>query len=228
MLSGMTVDFVELNGHELDSAFIRRELLAWGRMHFRPFAWRASRDPYQVLVAELMLHRTQASQAASVYKDFVRRYPDIRTLADAPDDEVHSALAPLGLFWRTALITKMARMVVEAYGATVPTLKSELLRLPGVGDYAASAVRCFAGGHPEAVVDTNTLRIIARLFGIAPRDSLRRKKSFRQVAESMVDPTDPRAYNYALLDLAHSVCTKRRPPDCYRCPLRKTCCTARY
>lgn len=215
--------FVETDGHCINATAFRKALTSWGQEHFRSFPWRMTSDPYRILMAEIMLHRTQATQVVSVYKQFVIRYPDISSLAQAEKETLHQVLYSLGLRWRIDLIQAMAAELLNRFGGQVPCEKASLLSLPGVSDYIASAVRCFAWNLPEPLIDTNTVRIIGRLFGLETRDSSRRNQRFKQVISALVDPKEPRLFNYALLDLADQICMKKRPPLCQQCPVAVHC-----
>jgi A/G-specific adenine glycosylase len=174
-------------------------------------------------MAEVMLHRTQASQVVPVYERFIAHYPDVSTLANATREELHKALRPLGLHWRIDLIHDMASDLMVRFDGKVPREKDDLLTLPGVSEYIASAVLCFGWNHPQALIDTNTVRVAGRLFGLTTKDSSRRNRHFRELIAALVDPYEPGVYHYALLDLADQVCMKRRPPECVRCPVQKLC-----
>src|SRR2546428_7455754 len=152
-------EIIEANSHILDVNDFRTALLKWGREHFRPLPWRLSEDPYHTLAAELMLHRTQAPQVVPVYERFLRSYPSLPALGAASLEQLHQILYPLGLRWRIDLIHKMVADLITRFDGQVPCEKHELLSLPGVSDYIASAVRCFAWNLPEALIDTNTVRI---------------------------------------------------------------------
>lgn len=217
---------LEVGTHAVAVAAFREALTAWGREHFRSFPWRLTEDPYSIVIAEVMLHRTQARQVLPVYCRFIRRYADVRELAGAAKAELHELLYSLGLRWRTDLMWDMATELVMRFDGRIPRDKSALISLPGVSDYIASAVRCFAWGFPEPLIDTNTVRVVGRLFGLETRDSSRRNRRFRQLIGALVDPSDPRAYNYSLLDLGEEVCVKKRDPDCHRCPVRASCLSA--
>lgn len=214
---------VEDNGHAINAVVFRRELIAWGRVHFRAFPWRLTEDPYRILMAEIMLHRTRAAQVTPIYQRFIERYPNVQVLAQASKQELRDALSSLGLFWRIDLIHDMAIRLVTVFGGRIPEAKEELLSLPGVSDYIASALRCFAWNLPEPLVDTNTVRVIGRLFGLPVKDSSRRNRRFRNLLAALVDPHNPREYNYALLDLADHICMKKRAPECQDCPLKGLC-----
>jgi len=216
-------EIIGANDHILDAVTYRSTLVMWGRKHFRRFPWRMTEDPYSILMAEVMLHRTQAPQVVPVYQRFVTRYPDVPGLAQAGKEELHDILYSLGLRWRIDLIHGMATDLMGRFDGRVPRERSDLLSLPGVSEYIAGAVRCFAWNLPEPLIDTNTVRVVGRLFGIETKDSSRRNRRFGELTTALLDPDEPRVYNYALLDLAEQVCMKKRPPDCRRCPIRRHC-----
>jgi A/G-specific adenine glycosylase len=215
-------EIIKVTDCSINVATFRKILIAWGEEHFRPFPWRSDEDPYRILIAEVMLHRTQAIQVIPVYTRFIEHYPDIQTLAATTKEELHVILASLGLRWRIDLIHDMAAKLIVHFGGKVPWKKKELLSLPGVSDYIASAVRCFTWNLPEALIDTNTVRIVGRLCGLEVKDSSRRNRRFREIIQALVDPEQPRKFNYALIDLANQVCIKRKP-FCVECPVFKYC-----
>jgi len=207
----------------MDVINFRKRLLPWGKKHFRVFPWRLTDNPYHILMAEVMLHRTQALQVVPVYEQFICRFPDLSELANATEAELNELLYSLGLHWRISLIHEMVAQLINHFDGKVPREKTDLLSLPGVSDYIASAVGCFAWNQPEALIDTNTVRVTGRLFGWEVKDSSRRNSRFREAISSLTDPKEPKAFNYALLDLAAQVCTKTRPPDCLNCPVLSQC-----
>jgi A/G-specific adenine glycosylase len=217
------IEILEANNHAINVMSFRKALVRWGKENFRPFPWRLTTDPYRILIAEIMLHRTQVSQVVPVYENFIVSYPDIPSLAKAEAAELHSILYSLGLRWRIDLITEMASKLIEQFGGKVPQEIEALRTLPGVSDYVAGAVRCFAWNLSEPIIDTNTVRVTGRLFNLTIKDSSRRNSLFRRLISSLLDPVEPRTYNYALLDLAAKVCTKVRIPDCKSCPLLSYC-----
>lgn len=211
------------NEHSIEANSFREKLIAWGTNNFRSFPWRETKNPYHILIAEVMLHRTQANQVVPVYEKFIQLYPDIPTLAQASKDELHKVLHSLGLHWRIDLIQIMSIELIKEFDGKVPKSKSDLLSLSGVSDYIASAILCFAWNIPEPLIDTNSVRVVGRVFGLEMKDSSRRNQQYRDLIGSLVDKKDPRSYNYAILDLANLLCMKKRPPDCYRCPVRQFC-----
>lgn len=218
-----TTGLVSANSHHIETAKFRSSLILWGHDNFRPFPWRETDDPYKILVAEVMLHRTKAPQVLPVYRYFMQRFPTIEKLDGATRDDLHATLYSLGLRQRVDMFHDMAVAIVERFDGRIPAEKGALLSLPGVSDYIAGALRCFALNEPEPLIDTNTIRVIGRVFGLKITDSSRRNRLYRDLITALVDPNEPRTYNYALLDLANLVCTKVRPPKCFECPVQRYC-----
>jgi len=200
-----------------------KALISWGKANFRVYPWRLTNNPYEILIAELMLHRTQAGQVVKVYEQFVTQYPNPQKLLQASEGEIESFLHSLGLLWRIRLIHNLAEALVMQHEGKVPFEKNQLVSLPGVSEYIASAVRCFAWNLPEAIVDTNTVRVVGRLFALETKDSSRRNPHIRKLIRDLVDTDTPREYNFALLDLADKICSKRRPPLHAQCPVLSYC-----
>lgn len=207
---------------EPDVHRFRRDLIQWGKAHFRDYPWRETRDPYLLLIAEVLLHRTRADQAATLYRRVTARYPSICDVAVADDTELKELMKPAGLTWRTELLHRTAQTVCSEYDGVIPRSRAVLESLPGVGPYIAAALRCFAFGEPDALLDTNTVRIAGRLFGIVVTDASRRSRRFRELLEFLTDPADPRGFNFALLDLGALVCVSG-VPRCEMCPIRRYC-----
>lgn len=169
-----------------------------------------------------MLRRTRADKVADVYLSFFQRWPTIKSFLDAPESDLDSVLAPLGLSWRNRNIIALREQLQDReLILTYP----ELTRLTGVGDYVASAVLCFSGTESRELVDVNTVRVICRVFGVPITDTVRRRKDFRQLAKSLAPAgSDNMLYNYALLDLAALTCRATKP-RCGVCPLKSICMT---
>lgn len=197
-------------------------LISWGKFHFRNFPWRNTKDPYKILIAEILLHRTRATQVVPLYEKFITRYPAIQDLSGAEFDEITTLLGPAGLKWRIDLIDEMIKKIVADFNGQIPENKMDLLSLPGVGNYIASAVRCFSWGYPEMLVDTNTVRICGRINGIKIDDKSRRERDFLRKMEEFLDKKNPAAFNYAMLDLGALICHTKNP-ECENCPLYEFC-----
>lgn len=204
-------------------AYFRRTLLRWFRRNARRFPWRETDDNYRILLAEVLLQRTQAPQVDDNYRQIVASFPTPQALAAAPLGTVREALKPLGLAKRTVTLKRMGEEIVERFRGRVPTDVSDLLTLPGVGRYIAAATACFAAGARVAVVDANVVRIFSRFFGVASESSRpRNDAALWRLAESLLPRKASEDYNRALIDFAALVC-KPRVPLCPECPLRLKC-----
>jgi A/G-specific adenine glycosylase len=201
---------------------LRRNLLTWGGTHWRHFPWRETADPYAIFVAEVLLHRTRAEQVVPLYLALLTKCPTVGSLATADRAVIHELLRSGGLRWRVDTLLEASRQVTTRFSGSIPQSRSELESLPGVGHYIATAIRCFAYGEPDAVVDTNTVRVVARVYNLEIHDGLRRSKHFRNVIEGLLDRERPRDFNFALLDLAALVCTPKEP-ECRKCPILEFC-----
>lgn len=191
-------------------------VVLWFKANSRDFPWRYTRDPYRLLFAELMLRRTRAKQVEPVYNNFIELWQTLDAFLAASDKDVIGALGSLGLSWRTGNILELKKTLEE-----IPEEYSELVKLPGVGDYVASAICCMAYGDPRAMIDTNSVRVIGRYFGLETGPETRRRKWFKKLAASLV-PDESRDYNLGVLDIAALVC-KPRDPLCAPCPLAACC-----
>ena len=186
-------------------------LLAWYELVKRPLPWRATRDPYALLVSEVMLQQTQAARVVPFYEAFLARFPDAQTLAAAETGEVLAAWSGLG-YNRRALALQRAARHVAAHG-----WPEDLMELPGVGAYTAAAVGSFAWDRQEAAVDTNVRRVLARHDGVdrPPRELAAR-------ASALVPTGRAATFNQAMMELGATVCRPRRP-ECGACPVSDGC-----
>jgi A/G-specific adenine glycosylase len=206
----------------MTSKEISEQLIPWWRMNKRRFPWRTSRDPYRILVAEVLLHRTRAEQVEPIYEEFIQKFPNCHSLAEANEYEVYRILYPLGLRWRVKLLIQMAEVIESKFDGIIPSNREQLEELPGVSHYIASAVRCFGYGIPDVILDTNTVRILGRVHGIKVTDSSRRSKKFAEMYDSILDKAKPRDFNFAMIDLGALICTPNEP-RCIKCPIMNLC-----
>ncbi|MGH2569330.1 MAG: A/G-specific adenine glycosylase, partial [Bacteroidota bacterium] len=146
-------------------------VLRWYRRHGRPLPWRRTRSPYRILVSEIMLQQTQVGRVLEKYPSFLRRFPDIQSLARAKKSSVIKAWRGMGYNNRAVRLQQLARIVRHSQGGKLPRTVEELQNLPGIGRYTAHALACFAFRRPLQVVDTNVRRILSRLF---PSETKRR------------------------------------------------------
>lgn len=202
---------------------IRTELLIWGEENLRKFPWRDTSDAYKIAVAEVMLHRTKADQVKDIYEQFILKYPDFESIVKAGREAIKADLISLGLFWRADLLYDMAVEVVEKYSGKLPLDSGKLMTMPGVGNYISAAILCFGYNLPEPVLDTNTVRVLGRIFGLKITDSSRRSKLFYGFMYDLVNFWDPRTVSFALIDFANAVCIPGENPRCELCNLRDIC-----
>lgn len=201
-------------------------LLAWYAQAGRDLPWRHTRDPYAILVSEIMLQQTQVERVLPKYYEFLRLFPTLAVLAEAPAADVIRAWAPLGYNVRAIRLRDIARQAVAEYDGRLPSTLDELLKLKGIGRYTAGAIACFAFGLPVATVDTNIRRVLWRLFrGIEPAEWPTGQAASRAhlALAGWALPAE-RAYDWqqALMDLGATVCISRQPA-CERCPVTSIC-----
>ncbi|MFN0090239.1 MAG: A/G-specific adenine glycosylase [Acidimicrobiales bacterium] len=195
----------------------RGEILRWAERGLRDLPWRRTRDPWAILVSELMLQQTQTARVAPRWRAFLCRFPTPAACAAASPGEVVRLWAGLGYNRRALNLHGCAQAVVERHGGALPGELAELLALPGVGPYTARAVLAFAFEAPAAVVDTNVARFLARRAG------RRLGRAEAQAAADALAPEDRSwTWNQALLDLGATVCTARSP-RCGECPAEAGC-----
>jgi A/G-specific adenine glycosylase len=197
-------------------------ILTWYAKNHRNFPWRNKTDPYQILIAEIMLQRTKADQVVPVYEDFLREFPTIRDLNQATLEQIQKYFARLGLFWRSSLVKKMADEIVARFNGKIPAVRDDLLSIPAVGDYVADAVLAFAYGQDFSVVDANVCRVIGRVFGLEYKKEARRKPIFKKVLKAHLPKGKAKEFNWAIIDLASLICIPKKP-ICWKCPLNGIC-----
>jgi A/G-specific adenine glycosylase len=201
----------------------QRRLIRWYGRHGRNLPWRRTRDPYRILVSEVMLQQTQVERVRTFYRRFLQRYPTIETLAEAGAAEVRESWDGLGYYARARNLHETAKRVVAQHDGRVPDDADTIRRLPGIGRYTAGAVLSIAYRHDAAIVDTNAARVLARVFGLSTRGSKSRvQRRLWSVAEVVTPTGRADVFNQAIMDLGATVC-RARQPDCPRCPVRAVC-----
>lgn len=199
----------------------RRSLLNWYGKSARSLPWRRTHDPYRIWVSEIMLQQTRVAAVLPYYKQFLARFPDVKSLAEAPEAGVLAAWSGLGYYTRARNLRKAARQIVGQGG--FPRDYDAIRALAGVGDYTAAAIASIAFGLAHAVVDGNVLRVLSRVVN-DPGDisSVSTRKRLREVAEIFLDRKRPGDFNQAVMDLGATVCLPATP-DCAKCPLKRHC-----
>lgn len=207
-----------------------RKLRAWYRANGRDLPWRATRDPYRVLVSELMLQQTQVARVLGFYERFLDRFPDLATLAAARPRQVREAWNGLGYYARARNLHRLAREVTRR-GAMpndpLPSDPEELRKLPGIGAYTAGAVASFAYERRAELVDTNVSRVLRRAFlPNVDATTAAGKREVWRIARALLPRTGKAtwAHNQALMELGALVCTAR-VARCGECPVRRECAT---
>jgi len=197
---------------------IRQKLLAAYDAGNRSLPWRGETDPYRIWVSEVMLQQTRVETVVPYYRRWVERFPNLRALAEAEEDEVLRAWQGLGYYARARRLHEGARVVRERFGGELPRNSEALRELPGIGDYTAGAVASIAFGEAAPAVDGNVRRVLCRLYDLpSPTQS-----ELRGLAAGLVDPARPGDFNQALMELGALVCLPRIP-RCSDCPLTAEC-----
>ena len=198
-------------------------VLDWYDRNRRTLSFRGTKDPYRVWLSEIMLQQTRTVTAEGYYERFLQRFPDVRSLADAPEEEVLKLWEGLGYYSRARNLLKAARVVAEQYGGQFPKDAALLRKLPGVGPYTAAAVASIAFGLPEPAIDGNLTRVLARTQGIREDVTLPSvRKQLEDTARTLIPEDRPGDFNQALMDLGAGVCVPGTP-DCEHCPLSELC-----
>jgi A/G-specific adenine glycosylase len=199
-----------------------RSILRWYRRHGRALPWRQTRQPYRILLSEIMLQQTQVQRVSEAYGQFLRRFPTLRALASASLRDVVIAWRGMGYNNRAVRLHALARRVVEA-GGQLPRTLQELQALPGVGRYTAHALLAFAFRQPVPVVDINVRRVLSRVFWkMRSVDALQPESVIWKLAETLLPRERAFDWNQAVMDLGAMICTARSP-RCLACPVAAVC-----
>lgn len=198
---------------------VQATLLDWYNRYARDLPWRHTKDPYAILVSEVMLQQTQVDRVVPKYEEFLQYFPTFQALAAAPTADVIRAWAPLGYNRRGVRLQAIAALVVERHENKLPGDLKTLRSLPGVGEYTASALACFVYGQDVPVIDTNVLRVLTRVFrgvvSVSPSE-------VRTIAEWALPLGHGPQWSQALMDVGATICTSQRPL-CEKCPLEPHC-----
>jgi A/G-specific adenine glycosylase len=205
----------------------RARLLAWYRAHGRDLPWRRTRDPYRVLVSEIMLQQTQVERVLPKYAEWLEKYPTFEALATSHPDDVTRSWYPLGYNIRPRRLHAIAREAVSRYGGTLPPDHETLLSFKGIGRYTAGAVLSFAFDQRAAILDTNVARVLFRIF-VARGDARAHamKRHLWEISRTVLPRRHTYDFNQGLMDLGATLCTARAP-RCSECPMRAMCRTYR-
>jgi A/G-specific adenine glycosylase len=203
-------------------------LIAWHAHHGRhDLPWQHEPTPYRVWVSEIMLQQTQVATVIGYYERFMRRFPDLESLAAAPLDEVLHLWSGLGYYSRARNLRRSAQRVISEHGGELPDDVDMLAELPGIGRSTAAAIVALAFGRRASILDGNVKRVLARYFAIdgSPGDSVTERQLWRR-AEQCTPQSEFAVYTQAIMDFGATLCT-RREPLCMHCPLREDCAARR-
>ncbi|MEL7663228.1 MAG: hypothetical protein AAGU10_03750 [Methanosarcina mazei] len=215
--------YQESTNFETKKDIFVESLILWHKNNKRHFEWRSTKDPYKILVAEVMLQKTDASKVESVYSKFIKKYSDPYILANSDISEIEREIHLLGIHQRAERLIKMAETLVYKFNGKVPETKPELMELFGVGDYISNAVLCFAYNKDVPLLDTNIVRILSRVFSIkSEKTRPRTDKQMWETMESIIPSGKAKEFNLSLLDFSAKVCTAKNPKH-EVCPLKYIC-----
>jgi A/G-specific adenine glycosylase len=201
----------------------RKKLLAWFAEFQRDLPWRRTKDPYRIWLSEIMLQQTRVAAVIPYYERFLEAFPEIKVLAEAPEEEVLRHWAGLGYYSRARNLQKAAQQIIAQHESRFPDTPKEALALSGIGSYTAAAVLSIAYGKKLAVLDGNVARVVARLDAV--RGDLRTGSRWQQLqekADELLAPQEPGNWNQAMMELGATICTPRSP-QCLLCPVAEFC-----
>ncbi len=201
-----------------------RILLDWNQFqNSRQMPWKGEKDPYKIWISEIILQQTRVDQGLEYYNRFIKRFPDVQTLAHSSDEQIFKEWEGLGYYSRCRNLIASARFISSHYADKFPSDYESILALRGVGPYTAAAISSFAYNLPYAVVDGNVYRVLSRVFGIdVETDSNSGKKIFNDLAEELLDKEQAGLYNQSIMDFGATVC-KPTSPLCNNCPFIRDC-----
>ena len=202
---------------------IERHLLPWFACNKRSMPWRSNRTPYRVWISELMLQQTRVDQATPYFHRFMKRFPSLKSLASASQEEVLKLWEGLGYYSRARNLHKAAQIIVSDYRGRFPATAEEIIKLPGIGGYTAAAIGSLAFNLDLAVLDGNVIRVLSRLFAYAKDTrSGAAKKELQLWADGLLIRGKAGDFNEAMMELGATICTPKNP-DCPNCPLARVC-----
>ncbi|PVH25554.1 A/G-specific adenine glycosylase [Sphingobacterium corticibacter] len=199
------------------------KLIAWYEKYGRELPWRQTSDPYIIWLSEIILQQTRVEQGLPYFQTFVTQLPTVRDFAEAEEDFILRLWQGLGYYSRARNMHKAAKTVMSNFNGAFPTSYEEVIQLPGIGAYTASAISSFSSNEVRAVVDGNVYRVLSRVFGIdTDINSGTGKKQFQELADSLISTSQPGLYNQAIMDFGATVC-KPKQPLCAACIFADQC-----
>jgi A/G-specific adenine glycosylase len=199
------------------------KLINWYSVNKRSLPWRDTKDSYKIWLSEIILQQTQIKQGLPYYNKFIQTYPNVESLSDSSEQDVLKNWEGLGYYSRARNLHKASKLVVEKYKSQFPKTYNELIKLPGIGDYSASAISSFSNDELNPVVDGNVYRFISRLFGISTViNTTASLKEFKELLNKLICKNNPSDFNQAIMEFGALVC-KPKTPNCKSCIYNKVC-----
>ena len=199
------------------------KLISWNRnSNSRQMPWKGEKNPYRIWISEIILQQTRVQQGLNYYDRFITAFPDVKKLAESPEQEIFKLWEGLGYYSRCRNLIATARYINEDLNANFPSDYEDILSLKGIGSYTAAAISSFAFNLPYAVLDGNVFRVLSRYFGVdKPINTNSGKKFFAELAQQLLDKKNPGEYNQAIMDFGAVIC--KPVPSCFECPLKTKC-----
>ena len=212
------------SGLDKSQSFFLSTLLKWNKTeNSRQMPWKGEKDPYKIWISEIILQQTRVQQGTNYYNRFINEFPNVKSLATAPEKKIYKLWEGLGYYTRCKNLIETAKFIFKDLDGKFPEKFENILELKGIGNYTASAIASFAFNQPYAVLDGNVFRILSRFFGVeTPINTTEGKKIYAQLSQLLIDKKRPAEYNQAIMDFGAVIC-KPLLPLCEQCPLRKKC-----
>lgn len=206
-----------------NTTFFHKKLITWYLQNKRDLPWRRTKDPYRIWLSEIMLQQTRVAQGLPYYLKFVEAYPTVQHLANAPEEEVLKLWQGLGYYSRARNLLITAKYVANELDGAFPSTYEGLKKLKGIGDYTASAIASICFKAPTAVVDGNVYRVLSRVFGLdIPINSTEGIRQFKELAQELIDRSQPGTYNQAIMEFGARYCVPQNPA-CESCIFNDSC-----
>jgi A/G-specific adenine glycosylase len=208
---------------EKNKSFFYKKLIAWYLINKRALPWRQTKDPYKVWLSEIILQQTRVAQGLPYYEKFVAAYPTVQDLAKAPEEEVLKLWQGLGYYSRARNLLFTSKIVATEFAGLFPDNYTDLKKLKGIGDYTASAIASICFDEAAAVVDGNVYRVLSRVFNVTlPINSTDGIKYFKELAQELIDASQPGTYNQAIMEFGARYCVPQSPV-CESCIFNDRC-----
>ena len=205
------------------NSFFAHKIIDWYHQNKRDLPWRDTQNPYKIWLSEIILQQTRVAQGMPYYQSFIEHFPTVQELAHADEQTVLRLWQGLGYYSRARNLHAAAKYISEELNGVFPNRYLEIKNLKGVGDYTAAAISSFAFDEVQAVVDGNVYRVLARFFGIEKDiTSNEGKKTFRELAQNLIDKKQPAIYNQSIMEFGALQCVPKSP-NCKICPLQNQC-----